>query len=227
MEYPLVRADTVNRLWECHGNHYHDVAVGVWLNISWKLLRWWWTSGGIPPLSPTHIHTGPTVTTVEPFKFLKTKNRILNGIPNSPPLQKSHWKNFACDGPILHCYHLVRSHLLHYSLVQMSHWTRQGQGAEWIISFNLPILQALYDTRSRKWASKISEDSSHPVHYVFEVFPFRKRLGALRDKTPRHAKSLSPLCFVVVVLFCFIYCVEYYLLYKLHQGKFFVWCMLG
>ncbi|XP_049604513.1 uncharacterized protein [Syngnathus scovelli] len=64
--------------------------------------------------------------------------------------------------------------------------------AEKIIGINLPSIQDLYLSRTRKRASNISTDPSHPGCSLFELLPSGRRYRALYTKTSRHRDSFFP-----------------------------------
>ncbi len=65
--------------------------------------------------------------------------------------------------------------------------------AERIIGTTLPTLQELYLSRVSKGASKITLDSSHPTHSLFELLPSSRRYRAPSTRTTRHRNSFFPL----------------------------------
>uniref|UniRef100_A0A8C4DKS3 Reverse transcriptase domain-containing protein n=1 Tax=Dicentrarchus labrax TaxID=13489 RepID=A0A8C4DKS3_DICLA len=66
------------------------------------------------------------------------------------------------------------------------------RSAEKVIGCNLPSLQDLYASRTRKRAGKIVADPSHPGHNLFEILPSGRRLRSIRTKTSRHKNSFFP-----------------------------------
>ncbi|KAJ8361742.1 hypothetical protein AAFF_G00427970, partial [Aldrovandia affinis] len=69
---------------------------------------------------------------------------------------------------------------------------RITRSAERIIGCNLPSIQDLYHTRSRKRTAKIIADPSHPGHHILQALPSGKRLRSLITKTTRHKNSFFP-----------------------------------
>ncbi len=59
--------------------------------------------------------------------------------------------------------------------------------AERIIGTSLPTLQELYLSRVSKRAGKITPDSSHPAHSLFELLPSGRRYRALSTRTARNS----------------------------------------
>ncbi|KAF7641857.1 hypothetical protein LDENG_00270170, partial [Lucifuga dentata] len=49
------------------------------------------------------------------------------------------------------------------------------RSAERVIGCNLPSLQDLYTSRTRRRAEKIVADTSHPGHHLFEPLPSGRR----------------------------------------------------
>ncbi|KAF7648850.1 hypothetical protein LDENG_00150660, partial [Lucifuga dentata] len=49
------------------------------------------------------------------------------------------------------------------------------RSAERVIGCNLPSLQDLYTSRTRRRAEKIEADPSHPGHHLFEPLPSGRR----------------------------------------------------
>ncbi|KAF7664711.1 hypothetical protein LDENG_00167710 [Lucifuga dentata] len=64
--------------------------------------------------------------------------------------------------------------------------------AERVIGCNLPSLQDLYTSRTRRQAGKIVADPSHPGHHLFESLPSGSRLRSIKTKTSRHKNSFFP-----------------------------------
>ncbi len=58
--------------------------------------------------------------------------------------------------------------------------------AERIIGKTLPSLQELYSSRVSKGADKITLDTSHPAHSLFELLPSGRRYRALSTRTTRN-----------------------------------------
>ncbi len=69
---------------------------------------------------------------------------------------------------------------------------RTVRTAERIISAPLPSLQELYTSRVRKRAKKVTLDSSHPAHSLFELLPSGRCYRSLCTKTARHKNSFYP-----------------------------------
>ncbi|KAF7649123.1 hypothetical protein LDENG_00146500, partial [Lucifuga dentata] len=66
------------------------------------------------------------------------------------------------------------------------------RSAERVIGCNLPSLQDLYTSRTRRRAEKIVADPSHPGHHLFEPLPSGRRLWSIKTKTSRHKNSFFP-----------------------------------
>ncbi|XP_061132396.1 uncharacterized protein LOC133152636 [Syngnathus typhle] len=64
--------------------------------------------------------------------------------------------------------------------------------AEKIIGINLPSIQDLYLSRTRKRATSISTDPSHPGCSLFELLPSGRRYRAWYAKTSRHRDNFFP-----------------------------------
>ena len=57
---------------------------------------------------------------------------------------------------------------------------------------NLPSLDELYASRTRKRALRIITDSSHPGHSLFKPLPSGRRYRSVRTRTTRHKNSFFP-----------------------------------
>ncbi|KAM9793632.1 uncharacterized protein ACBT44_018006 [Syngnathus typhle] len=69
---------------------------------------------------------------------------------------------------------------------------RTIRNAEKITGINLPSIQDLYLSRTRKRARNISTDPSHPGCSLFELLPCGRRYRARYAKTSRHRGSFFP-----------------------------------
>ncbi|KAK2174226.1 hypothetical protein NP493_817g02000 [Ridgeia piscesae] len=61
-----------------------------------------------------------------------------------------------------------------------------------IIGRDLPSLEILYQQRLLGRATLISQDSSHPVHDLFEPLPSSRRFRSIKTRTNRFSTSFSP-----------------------------------
>ncbi|TWW59025.1 hypothetical protein D4764_06G0005550 [Takifugu flavidus] len=64
--------------------------------------------------------------------------------------------------------------------------------AEKVIGCRLPSIQDLYISRTRRCASRITADPSHPGHGLFSPLPSGRRLRSIRTKTSRYMNSFFP-----------------------------------
>ncbi|KAF7662509.1 hypothetical protein LDENG_00234150 [Lucifuga dentata] len=66
------------------------------------------------------------------------------------------------------------------------------RSAERVIGCNLPSLQDLHTSRTRRQVQKIVADPSHPGHHLFEPLPSGRRLRSIKTKTSCHKNSFFP-----------------------------------
>ena len=62
-----------------------------------------------------------------------------------------------------------------------------------IIGRDLPSLEILYQQRLLGRATLISQDTSHPVHDLFEPLPSSRRFRSIKTRTNRFSTSFFPL----------------------------------
>lgn len=70
--------------------------------------------------------------------------------------------------------------------------------AERVTGRNLPLLQALQDSRTLKHVEKIMADSSHPKQKPFEKLLSGKKLHSIRTKTIRQKNNHFPSAFGLI-----------------------------
>ena len=163
------------------------------------------------PLTPLTILNN-TVSTTDSFKFLGTTiSRDLKWSAHIDSVRKKaqqrlyflrQLRKFNLPQELLVTFYtaIIQSVLCTSITVWFGSATRQDRhrlqrtirSAERIIGTNLPSIQDLYVSRTRKRASHISADSSHPGHRLFKLLPSGRRYRALYAKTSRHRDSFFP-----------------------------------
>nr|XP_049618287.1 uncharacterized protein LOC125993625 isoform X4 [Syngnathus scovelli] len=166
---------------------------------------------GPSPLSPLTIRSN-TILSTDTFKFLGTTiSRDLKWTGHIDSVRKKaqqrlyflrQLKKFNLPRELLKTFYtaIIQSVLCTSITVWFGSASKQDKHrlqrtirtAEKIIGINLPSIQDLYLSRTRKRASNISTDPSHPGCSLFELLPSGRRYRALYTKTSRHRDSFFP-----------------------------------